>query len=223
MKTPIAIYDLDRTLLRHATFTPFLIFAARRNAPWRLALLPVWVGAMAAYKLGLFSRGGLKGFGLRLMPGRLDEARLQRLSSQFAAKVAPSWVGEGAAHALDRDRAEGRIMILATAAMQFYAYDVASRLGFDHILATGHALAGSGHVRLAGENCYGAEKVPRVEALLSSLSLDRADCDIRFYTDSASDAPLLDWADEGVLVDARSKGRALAARRGWQTASFAQG
>ena len=32
----IAIYDLDRTLTRRATFTPFLLFAARKVASWRL-------------------------------------------------------------------------------------------------------------------------------------------------------------------------------------------
>jgi len=31
----VAIYDLDKTLVRRATFTPFLLFAARRLAPLR--------------------------------------------------------------------------------------------------------------------------------------------------------------------------------------------
>ena len=36
-----AIYDLDRTVLRTPTFTLFLLWAAWREAPWRLLLLPV--------------------------------------------------------------------------------------------------------------------------------------------------------------------------------------
>jgi phosphatidylglycerophosphatase C len=34
-----AIYDMDRTLTKRATFAPFLFFAARR-APLRLLMLP---------------------------------------------------------------------------------------------------------------------------------------------------------------------------------------
>ena len=40
MKTDFAIYDMDRTVTRHATYTPFLLHCAMRRAPWRLLLLP---------------------------------------------------------------------------------------------------------------------------------------------------------------------------------------
>ncbi|HLL31270.1 MAG TPA: HAD-IB family hydrolase, partial [Allosphingosinicella sp.] len=35
MKARLAIYDMDRTITRRATYTPFLIHAATRLAPWR--------------------------------------------------------------------------------------------------------------------------------------------------------------------------------------------
>ena len=46
----LAIYDLDRTVTRRATYTPFLLHCAVRRAPWRLLLLPVtsWVYAVVA-------------------------------------------------------------------------------------------------------------------------------------------------------------------------------
>ena len=31
----LAIYDMDRTVTRRATYTPFLIHCALRRAPWR--------------------------------------------------------------------------------------------------------------------------------------------------------------------------------------------
>lgn len=220
LKRPIAIYDLDGTLLKHATFTPFLIFAARRRAPWKLALTPVWIGAMAAYKAGLFSRESLKGFGLKLMVGRADARALYDLSHAFSDKVVPDWIGEGAAAALAKDRAEGRMLVLATAAMEFYAGEIARRVGFDHVIATRHADAQGAAPAIEGGNCYGTNKVPRVEALLAQLGLSREECDIRFYTDSTSDAPLLDWSDEPVLVEAGAKGRKLAAAKGWALARF---
>ena len=42
--TDFAIYDMDRTVTRRATYTPFLLHCALRRAPWRLLLLPFAVG-----------------------------------------------------------------------------------------------------------------------------------------------------------------------------------
>lgn len=220
--TCLALYDLDRTVLSRATFTPFLVFAARRHAPWRLALLPVWIGAMAAYKAGAMERGSLKQFGLRLFMGdRVDERKLAELGEAFADRVVPSGVAPGAARAIHADRAQGCRLVLVTAAMHFYADPIARRLGFDDVIATRHArLEEPGPCLLGGDNCYGEAKPRRVEALLAELAIDRADCCVKFYSDSTSDAPLLEWSDEGVLVDAGPRGRRLALERGWQVTAF---
>ena len=45
--TDFAIYDMDRTVTRHATYTPFLLHCALRRAPWRLLLLPFVVAVDA--------------------------------------------------------------------------------------------------------------------------------------------------------------------------------
>jgi len=216
----IAIYDLDGTLLRRATFTPFLIFAAWRRSPWRVLLSPVWIGAMLGYKAGLCSREALKGFGLRLFLGPVGQAELDDLARSFADRVVPAWIAPGAHDALRRDRTEGRTIVLATAAMAFYADEIARRIGFDHVVATGHHVDSSAICRIAGGNCYGPAKVPRIEGLLRDQGLDRTDCDIRFYTDSTSDAPLLDWCDEGVLVNSGPAGRRMAAKHGWRDVRF---
>ena len=49
----LAIYDMDRTVTRRATYTPFLLHCAVRRAPWRL-LLPA---ARRAVDARLSSRG----------------------------------------------------------------------------------------------------------------------------------------------------------------------
>ena len=45
----LAIYDMDRTVTRRATYTSFLLHCALRRAPWRLLFLPLVVGSMLAY------------------------------------------------------------------------------------------------------------------------------------------------------------------------------
>lgn len=217
-----ALYDLDRTVLRHASFTPFLLFAARRNAPWRVLLTSVWLAAMAGYKLGLCSRGALKQFGLRLFLGsRMTEDGLAALGEAFAAQVVPTWVAPGAARAIEADRRAGRELVLVTAAMQFYAGPIARRLGFARVLATPHrALDAAGPCLLEGANCYGEEKVSRVTAMLAETGVARHQCRLIFYSDSVSDAPLFGHADEAVLVDAGRSGRRRAEREGWRVAPF---
>ncbi|HRE35466.1 MAG TPA: HAD-IB family hydrolase, partial [Sphingopyxis terrae] len=66
----LAVYDLDRTVLRTPTFTLFLLWAAARSAPWRLLLAPVFLGLLAGHALGLYSRDALKPAAIALMLGR---------------------------------------------------------------------------------------------------------------------------------------------------------
>ena len=74
MTSALAIYDMDKTVTRRATYTPFLLHAAPRLAPWRLLLLPVVLVTMLAYALKLIDRGRLKELNYRLLIGR-DRAR----------------------------------------------------------------------------------------------------------------------------------------------------
>ncbi|MEC7889414.1 MAG: HAD-IB family hydrolase, partial [Pseudomonadota bacterium] len=101
----IAIYDLDNTLTRRATFTPFLIFAARRIAPWRLALLPVWVAMMIGYRAGLYDRTILKTAGMKLMVGKVRIATLQEVGREFAdRRVADDGLMPATLALLEEDR-----------------------------------------------------------------------------------------------------------------------
>jgi Rrf2 family protein len=62
MITDFAIYDMDRTVTRRATYTPFLIHCALRRAPWRLLLLPFVIVSMLAYVaklMRLLLKGGI--------------------------------------------------------------------------------------------------------------------------------------------------------------------
>ncbi|AKM11647.1 hypothetical protein AB433_07940 [Croceicoccus naphthovorans] len=218
MRQDIAIYDLDGTLLRRATFTPFLLFAARRIAPWRLVLAPVWIVAMAIYKLGAFSRQALKQFGLRLFLANIDDRRLAEVSSEFAATAVPGWIATGAARAMERDRAEGRLIIIATAAMAFYAERIGQLAGIDHVIAT--RWADFSGVRIDGRNCYGEEKLRRISAYLSEMGIDAENGHVRSYSDSFADAPMLEWSDEAVFVTASARATRRAQGRGWSVADF---
>lgn len=212
----IAIYDLDGTLLSGSTFTPFLIFAATRLAPWRLALLPVWVGLMIAHKLGLLDRTMLKHRGMRLMLGCPRPERLAEIAGVFA-RARLGRLYPGARRMLEQDARDGQVRVIATAAYSLYAELIADGLEVEHLVATCWSAEG-----VPSPNCYGPEKLKRVKAWLAEQGIDRTWAEVRVVSDSFADAPLLDWADEAwfVTVNARLAKRAEA--RGWRVVDFSR-
>ena len=212
--TDFAIYDMDRTVTRHATYTPFLLHCALRRAPWRLVLLPVMAVAVLCYAAKLIDRGRLKEICHRLFLGhKRHPSELRPLVESFAKRTLVTNVRPGAAIA--RDRAEGRRIIMATASYRLYADAIGERLGFDDVIGTGSiiGLDARVHAKIDGENCYGPAKLRMVEDWLAKSGFERGH--VRFYSDHASDAPVFEWADEAVAVNPHDRLKRLAAQRGW--------
>ena len=217
MTTDLAIYDMDRTVTRRATYTPFLIHCATRRAPWRLLLLPLVVASMLAYVLKLIDRGRLKEINHRLLLGhKRHPHELKPLVDSFADKMTATNVRPGARQAIARDRAEGRRVVMATASYRFYSREIAERLGFDDCIGTNSILGLDErvHAKIDGENCYGPAKLRMIQAWLQSSGLQRGH--VRFYSDHASDKPAFEWADEAVAVNPHDRLKRLATERGWR-------
>jgi HAD superfamily hydrolase (TIGR01490 family) len=214
--TDFAIYDMDRTLTRHATYTPFLLHCAMRRAPWRLLLMPFVAGAMLAYVFKLIDRAKLKEVCHKLLLGhRRHPSELKPLVDSFAHRTAISNIRPGALAAIARDKAEGRRVVMATASYRLYAQAIGDRLGFDDVIGTGSiiGLDERVHAKIDGENCYGPAKLRMVVDWLGKSGFERGH--VRFYSDHASDAPVFEWADEAVAVNPHAKLAKLAATRGW--------
>jgi len=216
--TSLAIYDMDRTITRTGTYSPFLIYAARRLAPWRLIFLPIAVMAALAYVMKLINRGTLKEFNQRLMLGPIHPDRLKPLVAGFAQQTMDRNVYPQAIDRLAEDKAAGRRLVLATASYRLYAAGIAEKLGFDDIIATNSMIGLDTRIlpKIDGENCYGPAKLRMIEAWLVKEGIDRRDTHIRFYSDHASDAPVLEWADEAFAVNAHDRLLRLAKTRGWE-------
>ena len=214
----LAIYDMDRTVTRRATYTPFLLHSALRRAPWRLLFLPLVAGSMLAYVAGLIDRATLKEINHRLLLGRTIHPReLEPLVESFADKQVATNIRPGARAAIARDHAEGRRLVLATASYRLYADAIADRLGFDDVIGTGSitGLDERVHARIAGENCYGPAKLRMIADWVDASGLKGTHGHVRFYSDHVSDRPAFEWADEAVAVNPHAKLRRLAEQRGW--------
>ncbi|WP_066651505.1 MULTISPECIES: HAD family hydrolase [Sphingomonas] len=215
----LAIYDMDKTITRRPTWTRFLIHYAQRQAPWRLGLLPV-AGALAAgHPLKLIDRVQLKQATHRLLiGGRVAPARIARAAESFARREHRRGLFAAALERIAADRAAGYRIVIATASHRFYAEAIARLVGADAVVATEAQRDARGRVRhrLAGDNCYGAAKLDHLQAWLAREGIARADAHIRFYSDHISDAPSLDWADEGFVINPDPALVRLAEARGWE-------
>ncbi len=214
----LAIYDLDRTLTRHATYTPFLLHCAVRRAPWRLLLLPLVVVSVLGYLARVIGRGKLKEINHRLLLGRwIHPKDLKPLVDSFADATVARNIRPGARKAIARDKREGRSLILATASYRLYADAIADRLGFDDVIGTGSVIGLDERVRsrIEGENAYGEAKLRMIAAWVEKSGLKGKHGHVRFYSDHASDAPTFEWADEPVAVNPHGPLERLAKTRGW--------
>jgi HAD superfamily hydrolase (TIGR01490 family) len=216
--TDLAVYDLDRTITRRATYTPFLIHCAMRRQQWRLVFVPVVAIAMLAYAAGLFDRSRLKEICQHLLIGHRVHAReLKPLVESFADATVANNVRSGARRAIERDRNEGRRLVLATASYRLYADAIARRLGFDDVIATGSVIGLDErvHARIEGRNCYGEEKMRMIAQWVEKSGLLGKQVHVRFYSDHASDEPAFVWSDEPVAVNPHDRLARMAAERGW--------
>jgi HAD superfamily phosphoserine phosphatase-like hydrolase len=225
MKAQLAIYDMDRTVTRRATYTPFLIHTALALAPWRLALLPLVLLSMLAYGLKLIDRGRLKEINYGLLVGRsIPPERLEPVIERFADRQLAINILPGARRAIAADKAAGRRLVMATASYRLYAAAIARRLGFDDVIATETGLDARGRVvaKIDGANCYGPAKKDMILAWLQREGLEREAVHIRFYSDHVSDHHVHRWADEAVAANPHARLVRLAEAEGWEVVDWSK-
>lgn len=213
--TPLSIFDMDRTITRSGTWSPWLLFWAAREAPWRLLLLPLAALLGAAYLAKAVSRARLKELNQRLLMGdAVPRARVEAAARVFAARLLARGVFPEAVARLDAERGAGRRIVLATASCEFYVRAIADALGVADVVATRSVWDGDVlRARLDGPNCYGQAKRDMVEAWLGAEGLTGAP--IRFFSDHVSDVPMFERAGEQVVTTPTPKLRAVAQARGW--------
>jgi HAD superfamily hydrolase (TIGR01490 family) len=208
----IAIFDLDRTITTHGTFTPWLLrFVPRR--PWVLLAVPFILLAAIAYKLKLVTRKGLKQIMLKCVTSGVSADEVARVNADFVRSWIPHRCRPGALAAIAAHQAVGDTIVIATASNDVHAKPIAEALGVSHVVATRAELDGAGRLtgRILGPNCYGADKLDMIKAAVSV-----GDAKTISYSDHHSDLPMLEWTDTGVAVNPNAKLRAIAEKRGME-------
>ena len=221
----LAVYDMDRTVTVRGTYTPFLLFMARRIAPWRLLLAPLVIFVMGGYILKLVSRKRLKEINMALLMGNhLPPQKLQPHVEAYADHVIAHNLHPGARQRIAADQAEGYRVALCTASYTLYVTAIAARVGIaaDDVIGTELETDSAGQVipRIVGENCYDEAKVGRIIGWMNAIGVTRSQSYMRAYSDHISDAPMLEMADEPFAANPSVKLRALAEARSWPILDF---
>jgi HAD superfamily hydrolase (TIGR01490 family) len=217
-KPNIHIFDLDRTITRHPTYTPFLFGAAQAKAPWRLALVPLLLPFLLAYGCKLLTRKGLKQIMHAMFLGRrVAREDVFALAEHFADNMGADGLFSDIKGVIETALSAGERVMIATASHRFYVEALARKLGVTDIIATGSVWDGDQLTPIIlGENCYGAGKLRKLKAYFDTQDLDRDAYHLIFYSDHISDLPCFEYCDEPIAKNASPKLLALARQRRWR-------
>ncbi|MBI3481020.1 MAG: HAD family hydrolase [Nitrosomonadales bacterium] len=190
-KPVVAAFDFDGTLTRRDTLLPFLLHTLGAWAVARDALL--LSPTLAGYALGLIDNGIAKERVLIRCLGGMRMADLQQLGERFAADVLPALLRDEAMQRLSWHKQQGHRCVVISASLELYVRPWALKAGFDDVAATHLEIRGDGYItgKLSGANCFGSEKVRRLEALCGGTGAYT----LYAYGDSRGDKELLSAAD----------------------------
>jgi HAD-superfamily subfamily IB hydrolase, TIGR01490 len=186
----VAAFDFDGTLTYGDTFLPFLRFVLGPVgfAAKMLTLSPV----LAAFRLGLLANDAAKRSVIEKCLGGLTEDELCALGGKFAAERIPNMIRPEVLSQAEDHKSRGERCIIVTASLEIYVRSWALSHGFEACLGTRLKLDRERRVagEFIGSNCYGEEKVRRLQAYLGDN-----ECFLYAYGDSKGDYPLLGIAD----------------------------
>lgn len=190
-KPVVAVFDFDGTLTRRDTLLPFLryLLGDTQIARHALVLSPTLFG----YGLGLINNGVAKERVFMQCLSGMEIAELRQQGERFAETVLPHILRSEAMQRLAWHKQQGHRCIAISASLELYVRPWAQGAGFEEVIATQLEVQPDGRVtgKLAGVNCYGHEKVRRLEMLLGP----RSGYSLYAYGDSRGDRELLSSAD----------------------------
>ncbi len=213
----IALFDLDRTLLRKDTVSLYVRYTrGLGELRWRDRVHIAWW--IAQYSLGVLDAPGIAEQALSSLRG-MPEIAFAARCDDWVRRDVERYISDEARVTIRRHRAQGDLLGIVTGATPYVARPIARKLGIEHVIATeleilDQTLTGRPHYPL----CYGEGKILRTRALADELGFDLADA--WFYSDSITDLPLLSAVGHPVVVNPDWPLRREALRRRWPIESW---
>jgi HAD superfamily hydrolase (TIGR01490 family) len=219
----IAFYDLDGTLCSSNIVVRYAFFARHQPSKARAILkcskllvsVPVMLG------LDFYSRTLFNQVFYREYRGMEKDWLRQLDESLFERVIRPS-IYPGAKEMVEADRAQGFRPVLVTGELDFALPPVARHFGFDAVISNSlvyrnGAATGEVVAPLVAE----AEKVEAMKRLCQELGAELSKS--KAYSDSFSDAPMLESVGHPVAVNPDRRLKRVAVARGWPVVELKRG
>lgn len=218
-KQNIAIFDLDETLTKKGTWGRFVTGTLRGKPLKWIPFLATSIFSQIVYMLRLGPREHVKENMMRWTLSGRTRTELEKLASGFADFEADEGLRSRAKSMIEKHRANGDRIIIASAAVDLIVAPIAARLDIAEIVCTKMAYNDDDRLsrKLGSMNCYGVNKLVMVKEYLEhDPKFDRAHTHITMYSDSRSDLAILRWADVGIAVNPSPRLAALTHTNGFE-------
>ena len=215
-KTRLALFDLDHTLLpldsdyEWGEFTIRLGWCdatefKRRNAEY-----------FEHYRAGTLDIHDYVRFATQALREQGPQAAAQAHARFMDEVIAPA-IRPQALELVERHRQAGAQVLIVTATNDFVTGPIAQVFGVSELIAVQLERDAQGLVtgEIVGTPSAREGKVQRMNEWLARRSLDWADVETTFYSDSLNDLPLLEKVTHPVATNPDDKLRLLARDRGW--------
>lgn len=210
---PLAIFDLDHTLLAGDSDYAWGQFLAERNIVDAVSYEQQNRRYYEQYCAGTLDIHEFLAFSLAPLR-RYDRAVLDTWHREYYQEKIVPMIRPAARALVERHRRQGHTLVVITATNSFIVKPIVAAFGISHLLATEPEFhEGRFTGRVVGTPCFREGKVARLHAWLAEQGLDLKDS--WFYSDSHNDLPLLREVTHPVAVNPDELLRGHAERHGW--------
>lgn len=210
---PVAFFDLDKTIIAENSAKLWLaaLWQQKRIKPIEMLRASYW---LTKYHLGFTKLDNVILKSLSLFKGEQASIILEETTKFFFAKLRNLY-RPGALAVIEKHRQQGTKVALLTSSFDGLAMLVQNDLKLDYCLSTTLEVDNQGLYtgKTIGFPCFGTHKVTYAQELCNRLKISLQEC--TFYTDSASDMPLLLQIGRAVAVNPDPHLRAQARLRRW--------
>ncbi len=215
-----ALFDMDNTLLRADTAMMWTRFLYKRGElPAKMVAKAIYWSAL--YKLALLDMDEVVTRLMLDLEGDSEAEMIAKCDEWVRTDVEPL-VAPAARIAIERHRAAGHTVVLATGSTVYAARPIARGVGIalEDVLATEPEVDAQG--LFTGKPralCFGRHKVALAETWAAAAGVDLAQS--YFYSDSYNDLPMLERVGTAIAVNPDARLLRHARKKGWQTARWA--
>jgi HAD superfamily hydrolase (TIGR01490 family) len=217
MKTKIALFDLDHTLIPFDSdfeWNEFTIALGWRDAEQFRRANDAF---FAQYRDGTLNIHDYVRFATQAIR---DKGAIESIAAhaRFMEAVVLKGIQKPALDLVHSHQKDSDAVVIVTATNEFVTRPIADAFGVRELIAIDLARDAQGELtgEILGVPSFREGKVTRVQAWLAARNLGWQDVETTFYSDSMNDLALLEKATHPVATNPDDRLRKLATERGWR-------